>query len=414
MKRLIPAFSLLWCIMLTARINALEVMYWCDSYGVGQDLNYINDIPNLKDALTAVSLQWWQPSADGSSAGTGLTGSISQYTSTYHAVGVKVFLCVYNCSTFWDWNWAMSAYKENKDQFINSLVSQCEQYDLDGVDIDFEGGTQAGGDAALQLERVPFAEFCRDLGTQLHALGKELSICSFHSPCWNAPNMSWWPDWIGYVDHARLMGYWDDYESSERELLDEGTCWGLPDATKPTRYFKYSWKSEWGLECGFDSTVVSIGMPAENGMDNWGGQGCQAHIQDNLNLPSPMGVCIWESELAGAWKDGATWALLKQIHDINPPHSNIPTITRRSQGPEKENFGISITNSRMKIVTDHPGEYSIALFDLSGRRLHMMTKRNFQSGANSISLNNVKIPAGVYVAKITGAEKTIVQKVELQ
>jgi GH18 family chitinase len=315
-----------------------------------------------------------------------------------------VFLTVYNCSDHWDWNWAMAAYKTNKDKFIESLVSQCEQYDLDGVDIDFEGGTQTGGGTELQLEREPFTEFVKELGTQLHQAGRELSICSFHSPCWNAPNMAWWPDWVGYVDHARLMGYWDDYEASERELLDEGTCWGLPTETKPTRYFKYSWKSEWGLSCGFDSTVVSIGMPSENGMDNWGGQGCQAHIQDNLNLPSPMGVCIWESELAGAWKDARTWELLKQVRDINPPHSNV-TRVKEPQNPANHIAGeVSIIKNSLMITVPHTGRFTVSIYDLSGKRILNMEVVRLAKGKNRLNAGMGEKAPGIYVCKVRGKD----------
>ncbi len=66
---------------------------------------------------------------------------------------------------------------------------------------------------------------------------KLLTIDSFHSPCYNAPNMSWWPDWVGYVDAIHSMGYVDLSEGSTETFR---APWALRRCEGGAHLFRYS------------------------------------------------------------------------------------------------------------------------------------------------------------------------------
>jgi hypothetical protein len=231
--------------------------------------------------------------------------------------------------------------------------------------------------------------------------------------------MAWWPEVAGAVDHVRTMGYWDDYESNTRELLDEGTCWGLPEdhwaAQRPTNYFKYSWKTQWALECGFDSTMLSLGLPAENYGDTWGDGNCQKHIQDILNLESPSGIAIWNHHLPGLWKDGKTWELLKQIRDIERSHSNQTTksIKTAEYDGSSDLAGISMSKNGFTASIIDAGRYSFSIHDMSGRIIMKTPDAYFSVGTHTVPFNTKGIAKGIYYAGISGNNTRKVCKINM-
>jgi hypothetical protein len=393
-------------------------MMWVPPYGDGKDMGY-----GFTDGiLTAVALQWWDP-GNGVQVGRAGGGNPASYVSHYHPKGVEVYMTVCNMLNGFNWPWAQQTFKDHPDEFIASLVAEVQNYNLDGVDLDYEGGNNTGGDPEFMKDTTELNLFIRKLGAALHDIDKKLAIATFHSPCWNLPNMSQFPAWVGYVDHARLMGYFDDWEENDRELLDEGGCWSLPAdhwaVQRPTNYFKYSWKSEWALSCGASNGFLSIGMPAENdaAFSKWApgtGYSIEHHIQSILDLDSPTGICIWDNELCCGWQSTSVWALLKEIHDI-PADST--TGVKRKTTADLYGFAVpKIFKTGNRVVMNIPvaGTYSVLVTDPAGRIISRLDNAALNSGEQNLPVKfGNTMAGGIYMVRVTGAGKTFSQKLVL-
>ena len=159
----------------------------------------------VAEGLTRIGLQLWNPSTDGRSLvfapinkhGDLVTpGDVIRFRNWAKAKNIQVLLTVYNNSQViekWDWALAKRAFLNNRVDFSTELIKEMNKYELDGIDLDLEG------EGNHDKDRSAYAIFIKELSLQLKAQAKLLTIDSFHSPCDNAPNMSWWGDWLGKV-----------------------------------------------------------------------------------------------------------------------------------------------------------------------------------------------------------------------
>lgn len=261
-------------------------------------------------ALTKLALQWWTLSDQGQLKRVDAFGIINDeeikfYTKWGKKHNIKILLCVYNGVKNWDWNLAKKGFKNNRDSLIQQLLHVVQKYQLDGIDIDFEGK----GEKSLDDQNA-FKEFMIQLSKNLKSKNKLLSVNSFHSPYFNAPNMSWWQDWRGHVDSIQSMGYNDLYEGST------DTFFGKSD-----HLFKYSWQQAYGMKLGFQADQIALGLPSN--LDQWGsgGRGSFAfdHIQEcRFDCKFPASIAIWDMQLQGkdqqkGWKSKATWEALTEL-----------------------------------------------------------------------------------------------------
>lgn len=294
-----------------------QVMGWVPAYGVDASLAALDSNPKIGQGLTRIGLQFWNPTAEGglALAPTGSDGTpvsvaaIARARDWAHARGIKVLLTVYNNSETtqrWDWPLALRALRDQRSAFVAALVAEMETQRLDGIDIDLEG------EGDFDADRAAYAAFIRELSTAVHGKGKLLTVDSFHSPCYNAPNMAWWADWAGQVDSIHSMGYQDLYEASEADFTPEGrsVCAG------GARLFKYSWQLDWGLHAGYRADQILLGQPTWT--DRWGKPGqetaADAHIRDAQALGA--GVALWDLQLpARGWRSDATWDAMRRLRE---------------------------------------------------------------------------------------------------
>jgi hypothetical protein len=178
------------------------VMTWVAPYAVGRNKARLAESfggAGIKDALTHLGLQFWQPARDGGLVRAGRTNEVNDAVITElrdwgRTNGVRVLLCVYNAvNGSWDWPLARAGFAENPEKFIDALMAEVERLQLDGVDIDLEGN------GSFELDKEAFVEFIRRLSARLHAAGRHLTVDTF-SHKWNAPNQTWWPDLLPHVD----------------------------------------------------------------------------------------------------------------------------------------------------------------------------------------------------------------------
>ena len=159
-----------------------RVMTWVPPYAANACKERLNESFGgiaMKDGITHVGLQFWNPTEKG---GIELVSrferindaEISEFCRWGDTNGVRVMLCVYNgTSSGWDWELATSAFDTNRTEFVDALVSETLRLKLDGVDIDFEGKGK------LELSRQSFVRFIKELSGRLHAEGMELTVDTF-------------------------------------------------------------------------------------------------------------------------------------------------------------------------------------------------------------------------------------------
>ncbi len=293
-----------------------QVMGWVPAYGIEAAAKALASTPGIGQSLTRVGLQFWNPSVDGKGivfAPQDATGKpvtvaqVKQLQKWARAHGVQPLLTIYNNSQVinrWDWPLAHRAFAEHPEEFVAALVAAVETYELDGVDVDLEG------EGDFNADRAAYAAFIRTLSAALKAKGKLLTVDSFHSPCDNAPNMSWWSDWVGAAATIHSMGYADLYEGNKDSFTPEGK----PVCEGGAALFRYSWQLDYGVRAGYRRDQIVMGMPTW--LDSWGSGGLGPNVVDHLREVRALGagVGLWDLQLsAPGWSKPATWDAVQAL-----------------------------------------------------------------------------------------------------
>ena len=277
-------------------------MTWIAGYNHDKGLSLVNsNSAKFAKGLTRLGLQYWVPTSSG---GVGyypnITDSkVNALVSWAHGKHVAVLLCVYNGQSGWDWNLASSAFKAgNGETLASALVAEMDRLGLDGIDIDLEGNGDMSGD------RTAFARFITTLAAKVRAKGKVLTVDTFHSTCYNAPNVSWWGDWVDKVHNVHSMGYQDLYEGDRTSICNM------------TNAFRYSTQQNYGVQAGYSSGGVLVGMPGW--LDSWGSGGQGSSVTNHIAEATAInaGVAIWSIDEFGsnsAWLSDATWNALAAL-----------------------------------------------------------------------------------------------------
>jgi hypothetical protein len=283
------AISCATCIGSTNSFPAYErpVMTWVPRYAASNCLERLSETYSgigMKDALTHVGLQFWTPTNQGAltRSGKGETTSdavIKAFRDWGRTNGIRILLCVYQIG---DWELARSAFKDNCDTFIESLLTEVNQHDLDGVDIDFEGRGR------LNEDKEAFVNFIRQLATRLHKDNRHLTVDSY-AYLWNAPNQTWWPNLLPHVDGLTTMGY---DQTGSRD-----TDWrGYASQKKAAGEF---------------ASKLMIGLPSHKG--EWRGASLSEHLKW-LVSDGEVGVAFWDAQLRSAnWRKPDVWKSLQTV-----------------------------------------------------------------------------------------------------
>jgi len=260
---------------------------------------------NPKNTLTSVAAQYYQIKTDGTVfLQSGVSASDITWVANYCATNHKKFLiCVTDWNVAlatpdWDWTLATAAFSGNKTALITSLMAMVASTGADGVDIDFEGLVD------MNASRTAFASFLNDLGTQLHAAGKILTV-AVYPYIWNAPNMGIIGDWAGHVDCVESMGY--------------ENLFGGATASTPGVWGTYQWQQDTALAAGYKNHQFAEGMPGYKATWGSGGLGTSVlnHVQElqsRTYTTKPTSVCIWDAQFTGSgWLSAEVWAGLHAI-----------------------------------------------------------------------------------------------------
>ena len=118
--------------------------------------------------LTHINYAFLIPNSDGSLQAIDNASKLTSMVSAAHAAGVKAVISVGGGGGGGGFA-GIVASSTNRTNFVNNMISYCNQYNLDGVDIDWEypsTGTQASN----------FLTMMTQLSTALHNSGRILSI----------------------------------------------------------------------------------------------------------------------------------------------------------------------------------------------------------------------------------------------
>jgi hypothetical protein len=267
------------------------VMTWVPPYAVARSKARLEESfggIGMKDALTHLGLQFWQPTHHGTLARAGRTNevndaAIAELRDWGHTNGVRVLLCVYNAVRgSWEWPLARAGFASNPDRFIGALIEEMERLQLDGVDVDLEGN------GSLEADREAFVTFIRKLSERLRAKNKHLTVDSFAYQ-WNAPNQTWWKDLLPHVEALTTMGY-----EETGSTAPEWRSYAFQKAAAGEQAFK-----------------LMIGLPS--GRNEWRGNSVIEHLQW-LQADGEVGVSFWDAQVKGtAWQRPEVWKALGEI-----------------------------------------------------------------------------------------------------
>ncbi len=274
------------------------VMTWVPPYAVANCQARLNESyggdgttlggAGMKDALTHLGLQFWQPTKEGGLKYAGRTNDVNDAVIKNlrdwgRTNGVRVLLCVYNAvGGKWDWSLARAGFAEHPDTFLEALVAEVERLQLEGVDIDLEGN------GSFETDKEAFITFMQKLSGRLHAKGKHLTVDTF-SYKWNAPNQTWWKELMPHVDALTTMGY--------EEIGAKAPEWRGYAAQKAA--------------AGDHAAKLMIGLPS--GRSEWRGSSVKEQLQW-LKADGEVGASFWDAQVkATDWRKSETWMILREI-----------------------------------------------------------------------------------------------------
>jgi Glycosyl hydrolases family 18 len=184
-----------------------------------------------------------------------------------------------------------------------------DKYDLDGIDLDFEGEDVQGG-PFTQDDNVQYSAFVNNLCDSLHSRGKLCTIDSYSGNDWGAPKPDWWSSWKDKIDAIHTMGY-------------TATYWSCPTDRS------YQGQQDLAIKAGIEPQKLLPGLPMW--VNNWAGSDNNTGTSntDNLNyilncLNHPTGITLWDihapDDVIGGtsihpWTSDTVWQLIKAIHD---------------------------------------------------------------------------------------------------
>ncbi|UII28737.1 glycosyl hydrolase family 18 protein [Fulvivirga maritima] len=318
------------------------------------------------DKLTHINYSFLLPNADGSLQSIENASKLQQIVSLAHAAGVKVQIAIGGWNDGNDSNFtALASNTSTRNAFVNNVLSFVSQYNLDGVDMDWEFPREGN-------EPQDFETLMQELGAALHAEGKILTAAVVASG-WNADGIL--DGVFDDVDFLNLMAYDGgngaahspySYASSS---LDYWLGRGLP-ASKAVLgvpfYGRPSWQTYSALiSQGADPYADEFNGVYYNGINT---------IQDktNLALERGSGIMIWEISQDTQDETSLLTAIDAALGDCEQ-NPNAPTVSFTSPA-NGASFMVNTTINLTATASDSDGSITSVVFNVNGQ--------NITAGAN--------------------------------
>ena len=310
---------LLSVLLLSMSALAGDVTIWVPPYYISECKNTVDmDFGGIKmkDAITNLALQFWTPNPDnpgqvvfqpkyaGSSSSKVNDDNVRWFVNWGKTNKVPVILCIYNSmkqssgSEMWDWQLVHNSISSTyRTSFVKSILAQVDKFDLDGVDIDFEGNDSKYDVDWLRADSTNFYTFSQQLADSLHKRGKIVNVAVFNDK-WNVPGILWWQKLLKIYDGVETMGY----TSATAPI----------SGSEAAHKYQYDTLMTVAKQGGVDrGRKLMIGLPSD--ATSWKGTTLDANLDwllknGKMSDTSTVGLCIWDAALkSSAWRTKAVW-----------------------------------------------------------------------------------------------------------
>jgi chitinase len=230
---------------------------------VGYSAYYDNSGPSATQygQVTHVDYAFLAPNSNGSLQAVPNLSRMQSIVSAGHAAGVKVMISCQTTAATWG---AMAYNSGYVSTFVNNMVNFCNQYNLDGVDIDWEYPSPAPSTSATD-----YANLMSQLGTALHNEGKLLTaaVASWGGEASGVTSSVFNSvDWLNIMDYDNTGGTGMSTLASVTTALDYWEGQGLPASKIVMGVPFYGDPSE-------DDYSQLLSLGASPNSDSWNGNG---------------------------------------------------------------------------------------------------------------------------------------------
>lgn len=186
-------------VTMTVSAPAAQAAYPPGFKSVGYQPSWSSNVSTIPyNKLTHINYAFVLPNANGTLQGVPEPGRLQQLVSLGHQNGVKVSIAVGGWNNGNDDNFEILAASANgRTTFVNSLINLVGQYNLDGVDMDWEYPDPG-------VEGDNFTLLMRQLGDALHSRGKLLTAAVVSG---GSVANGVQPAVFGIVDWLNIMAY---------------------------------------------------------------------------------------------------------------------------------------------------------------------------------------------------------------
>lgn len=382
-----------------------NVMIYVPPYGIPETIEMLQsnfDGCSMQDAITHIALQFWVPLGDkvdrvylgDINRQLHITGSETpvRMTDTNGRINaevinwfrkwaadnstsdhkIRVMMAIYNVDEYinpsvvlndefgiekvrnWNWNLAKLSFRDHREAFVSSIITELTTTQLDGVEIDFEGpGTRnvdgqtildepdLNGDGLPDYDRnndqPDFVLFLVDLSNQLKQINKCITCATF-GPEGNHPNHTWWtkPEGFGIMDWVDAVNI----------MIYEGG--GAPAPNEPyyncslSEYYKH-------YECliPLASTADKLMIGVDSSRGDWLGMPAEQHLGWLTGREESLGIAIWDAQLSHpGWRKGEIWRTLAEMNghtcsSLRTAISVLKVLTDSLQLPEEAGLDLN-------------------------------------------------------------------------
>jgi len=293
----------------------------------------INNIDLAK--VTHVNIAFANPDANGNLIPDyGTTGNISTVVTACHNKGVKVFMSLGGGGASGTNYHNLLSNSTNINNFVAKIVSFATTYNLDGIDIDIEGGILDGS----IVTAAQYQSFVTTLGPALHAQNKLMSTALgtwFGNYVTNTAAQAY--DWINMMSYDKCGSWSGPCQHSPYTMATDDYSYWLGKGVSSSKlivgvpFYGYGWGTYANDGIGY-CDIVNTYSGAENtdqigsGSDVIYYNGIATIKQKaNYALQNAGGIMIWE--LTQDCNTSDSRSLLLAINQVIVAATQNPTIT---------------------------------------------------------------------------------------
>ncbi|UII22859.1 glycosyl hydrolase family 18 protein [Fulvivirga ligni] len=313
------------------------------------------------EKLTHINYSFILPNADGSLQGIENPQKLQQIVTSAHNVGTKVLIAVGGWNDGNDSNFgALASNASTRTNFVNSLMSFVSQYNLDGVDMDWEYPREGNEPQNYEL-------MMQELGAALHSNGKILTAAVVASG-WNADGIL--SGVFDDIDFLNIMAY-DGGDGASHSpysyavtALDYWLGRGLP-ASKAVLGVPFYGRPTWRA---YNVLIAAGANPNQDVFEGTYYNGIPTiKSKTQLALDRASGIMIWEISQDTQDQTSLLSAIDEELGDCNN-NPDAPSVSITSPS-NNASFDTGSTISLTASASDSDGNITSVVFNVGGQNI---------------------------------------------